>query len=288
MRDSRMDDPKLKSNSARTAMGAHERVSAAASPVQGTTIHTDAQGLVVGETSVSSAGFEVPVYFAKPGSGGGSHPVLLVVSEVFGVHAHIADVCRRFAKLGYLALAPDLFARRGDASAYQTLPELMREVVSRTADTQVIADLDAVAAHAGVLGGDVGRLGVTGFCWGGRITWLYAAHNVSVKAGVAWYGRLDGDVTGSTPAHPVSVASRLYAPVLGLYGGQDPIVPAAHLSAMRAGLEQGSPAARSSRIDVYPHAGHAFFADYRASYQPADAAHAWDECLTWLRLHGVA
>ncbi|PPB81421.1 MULTISPECIES: dienelactone hydrolase family protein [Mycetohabitans] len=217
-----MDDPKLKSNSARTAMGVHERVSAAASPVQGTTIYTDAQGLAVGETSVSSAGFEVPVYFAKPGSGGSLHPVLLVVSEVFGVHAHIADVCRRFAKLGYLALAPDLFARHGDASAYQTLPELMREVVSRTADTQVIADLDAVAAHVGVLGGDVGRLGVTGFCWGGRITWLYAAHNAGVKAGVAWYGRLDGDVTDCTPAHPVSVASRLYAPVLGLYGRTGP------------------------------------------------------------------
>jgi carboxymethylenebutenolidase len=268
--------------------GLGSRVSEAAHPVGGTTIHTDADGLKTGEITALSEGFDVPVYYARPSSGNGPFPVLLVVSEVFGVHAHIADVCRRFAKLGYLALAPDLFARRGNASSFESLADLIRDVISQTPDSQVITDLDAVQALPGELGGDTGRLGITGFCWGGRLTWLYTAHALNLKAAVAWYGRLDGDVSSNTPLHPVSVTGLLRAPVLGLYAGYDSVVPINHVSSMRAVLEQGNDNARNSRIDIYPDAGHAFFADYRESYRADDACDGWQKCLSWFAEHGVA
>jgi carboxymethylenebutenolidase len=256
--------------------------------VGGSTIYTDTEGLITGEIKAKSSGFDVPVYYAKPSAGGELLPVVLVGSEVFGVHAHIADVCRRFAKLGYLAMAPDLFARLGDASSFETLEDLIKKVISRTTDAQVIADLDAVQARASELGGDTGRLGVTGFCWGGRITWLYTAHAPNVKAAAAWYGRLDGDVSVNTPVHPVSVAAHLRAPVLGLYAGNDPVVPMEHVSSMRAALEQGNEHARTSHIKIYPEAGHAFFADYRGNYRADDAHDGWQRCIEWFREHGVA
>jgi carboxymethylenebutenolidase len=214
--------------------------------------------------------------------------VIVVVSEVFGVHAHIADVCRRFAKLGYFAVAADLFARYGDGASYETLADLMREVVAKVKDSEVMSDLDAAVDWAGKQGGDLGRLAVTGFCWGGRITWLYCVHDARVKAGVAWYGRLAGDTTEATPAHPVARVRALQAPVLGLYAGQDPIVPPEARAATETELAAGSEAARASRIVVYPEAGHAFFADYRASYREQDARDGWQRCLAWLADHGVA
>lgn len=264
-----------------------DRTAAAAQPVASTTIHTGAQGLEAGETTVAAAAGSVALYYARPAAATAPLPVLLVVSEVFGVHAHIADVCRRFARLGYLALAPDLFARQGDAAAYADLGELIREVVARTPDAEVLADLDAVAAAAPALGGDPRRLGITGFCWGGRICWLYAAHNPELKAAVAWYGRLDGDTSACSPRHPVALVPALQAPVLGLYAGQDPVVPPAHLEAMQAALRRHGGRAADCAIHLYPAAGHAFFADYRASYRPADAADGWQRCRAWLAAHGV-
>jgi carboxymethylenebutenolidase len=263
------------------------RLSAAAAPVDGSVIRTDGNGLVEGEFTATSSDFDVPVYYAMPAGAGNKFPVVLVVSEVFGVHAHIADVCRRFAKCGYLAMAPDLFARLGDASAYASLADLMREIVSKTSDAQVIADLDAVCVMAGRFGGDCNRLAVTGFCWGGRITWLYVAHSRHVKAAVAWYGRLDGPASANSPVHPVALAHQLQAPVLGLYAGHDPVVPMEHVASMRSALELGNAHARNSRIDIFPDAGHAFFADYRESYREADALDGWAKCLAWFASHGA-
>jgi carboxymethylenebutenolidase len=261
-------------------------MSAAAQPVGTHTIVTDDAGLETGEARIESLGAQVPVYYARP-AGRRAAPVILVVSEVFGVHAHIADVCCRFAKLGYFAVAADLFARHGDASAYDSIESLMREVVAKVKDSEVQADLDALAAWTGEQGGDLSRLSVTGFCWGGRITWLYCVHNPQVKAGVAWYGRLAGDTSESTPVHPVSLVRGLKAPVLGLYAGKDPIVPDEAREATQAELAVGSEAARASRIVVYPEAGHAFFADYRASYREDDARDGWRRCLAWLVEHGA-
>jgi carboxymethylenebutenolidase len=224
------------------------------------------------------------VYRAQP-EGKSSLPVVLVVSEIFGVHEHIADVARRFAREGYLALAPDLYVRQGDPSAYPVITDLMREVVSKVPDQQVMTDLDAVVAWAGAHGGDTRRLGITGFCWGGRITWLYSAHNPAVKAGVAWYGRLVGDKTANTPRHPVDIADALKSPVLGLYGGKDAGIPLASVEQMKAALAE---AGGKSTFVVYPDSGHAFHADYRPSYVEADAKDGWKRCLAWLRQHGVA
>ena len=201
---------------------------------------------------------------------------------------HIADVARRFAKLGYLAIAPELFVRQGDAKSYTETARLLSEVVAKVPDAQVMGDLDATVAWARGEGGDTGRLGITGFCWGGRITWLYAAHNPAVKAGVAWYGRLVGSPTELTPRHPVDVAIELKAPVLGLYGGKDQGIGLDTVEKMKAALAAGSPAARQSQFVVYPDAGHAFHADYRPSYVKADAEDGWKRCTAWLKAHGAA
>ena len=248
-----------------------------------TVVKTDAGGLTAGTVTVKVNGQDVPVYRAQP-EGRTGLPVVLVVSEIFGVHEHIADVARRFAREGYLALAPDLYVRQGDPAAYTAVADLMREVVAKVPDQQVMADLDAVVAWAGANGGDPARLGITGFCWGGRITWLYSAHNPAVKAGVAWYGRLVGDKTANTPRHPVDVAGALKAPVLGLYGGKDAGIPLASVEQMKGALaESGS----KSSFVVYPDSGHAFHADYRPSYVEADAKDGWKRCLAWFRQHGV-
>jgi carboxymethylenebutenolidase len=249
-----------------------------------TVIKTDDAGLTAGEVTVMVDGQAVPVYRAQP-AGKKNLPVILVVSEIFGVHEHIADVARRFAKQGYMALAPELFVRQGDPRKAASIADLQKDIISKTPDAQVMADLDAVAAWAAEHGGDIDRLGITGFCWGGRITWLYAAHNPKVKAGVAWYGRLVGETTANTPRHPVDIAPTLKTPVLGLYGAKDTGIPLESIEKMKAALAKGT---SKSVFHVYPDAGHAFNADYRPSYVEADAKDGFARALAWFKSHGVA
>jgi len=271
---------------ARTGIGAG--FAAAVQPVTAQTeIRTDSAGLVAGEVSVPVGDFKMPAYRAMP-VGKDRLPVVLVVSEIFGVHEHIADVARRFAKLGYLAIAPELFVRQGDAGSYGEIAKLFAEVVSPTPDAQVMGDLDACVAWARAQGGDTARLAVTGFCWGGRIAWLYAAHNPGVKAGVAWYGKLASPSTTLQPLRPVDVAARLHAPVLGLYGGKDEGIPLDTVEQMKAALAVGSAAARRSDIVVYPEAPHAFHADYRPGFRAGEAQDGWKRCLAWFKTNGAA
>ena len=260
---------------------------AAVLPVSAQTVKTDTQGLVEGEVTIPVAGFKMPAYRAAP-AGRTGLPVVLVISEIFGVHEHIADVARRFAKAGYFAIAPELFVRQGDAQAYGEIGKLIAEVISKVPDGQVMADLDACLAWAGAEGANAGNAAITGFCWGGRITWLYAAHNPAVKAGVAWYGRLVGAASPLTPKHPVDVVAGLHGPVLGLYGEKDTGIPLDTVDKMKAALATGSVAARKSEFVVYPGAPHAFHADYRPSYVKAAADDGWRRCLAWLKTHGVA
>ena len=252
-----------------------------------TTIKTDTKGLVVGEVTIPVGDFKMPAYRAAPADKPNA-PVVLVISEIFGVHEHIADVANRFAKAGYFAIAPEMFVRQGDAGSYGEIGKLMSEVIAKVPDAQVMGDLDATVAWAKSQGADSAKLGVTGFCWGGRITWLYAAHNPGVKAGVAWYGRLVGNATPLTPAHPVDLAGKLAGPVLGLYGGQDTGIPLDTVERMKAALATGSPAAKKSEFVVYPEAPHAFHADYRPSYRKEAADDGWKRCLAWFKANGVA
>jgi len=259
---------------------------AAVLPVTAQTIKTDSIGLTVGEVSIPVGDFKLPAYRAMP-AGKSGLPVVLVVSEIFGVHEHIADVARRFAKLGYLAIAPELFVRQGDAQSYGEIARLIAEVVSKVPDAQVMGDLDASVAWAGANGGDTAKLGITGFCWGGRIVWLYDAHNPAVKAGVAWYGRLVGAPTALQPTHPIELAGTLNGPVLGLYGGADPGIPLDTVDKMKSALSSGSAAARRSEFVVYPDTPHAFHADYRPSFRREAAEDGWKRCTAWLRANGV-
>jgi len=261
---------------------------AAVLPVTAQTIKTDSAGLTVGEVTIPVGDFKMPAYRAMPANATGKLPVVLVVSEIFGVHEHIADVARRFAKLGYLAIAPELFVRQGDAGSYGEISKLMAEVVSKVPDAQVMGDLDACIAWAAGNGGDTQRVGITGFCWGGRITWLYAAHSNKVKAAVAWYGRLVGATGPLNPAQPIDLVGKLNAPVLGLYGGEDQGIPVASVEQMKAALINGSAAARKAQFVVYPGAQHAFHADYRPSYRKEAADDGWKRCLAWFKAHGVA
>lgn len=268
----------------RTAVGSG--FAAAVLPAGAQTIKTDSTGLTVGEVTVMVGDFKMPAYRALP-AGKTNLPVVLVVSEIFGVHEHIADVARRFARLGYLAIAPELFVRQGDAQSYGEIGKLVSEVISKVPDAQVVGDLDACVAWARANGGDTSRLGVTGFCWGGRITWLYDAHNPAVKAGVAWYGRLAGPASALTPKHPVDLAGSLNGPVLGLYGGDDPGIPQDTVEQMKKALATGSAAAKKSQFVVYPNAPHAFYADYRPSYRKEAAEDGWSRCIAWFKANGV-
>ncbi len=273
----------------RTALKAALGVGYAAStlPIAAqTAITTSAEGLKAGPVKFSVAGFDVPAYAAAP-AGKTGLPVVLVVQEIFGVHEYIADTCRRFAKLGYLAIAPDLYARQGDARGYTEIPKLMADIVSKVPDAQVMADLDGALQYAAANGGDVSKAGITGFCWGGRVVWLYAATG-KVKAGVAWYGRLVGQPTPLSPTHPVDIAAQLKAPVLGLYGGKDQGIPLDTVDKMKAALATGTPAAKASEFVVYPEAGHAFHADYRPSYVKEAADDGWKRAQAWFKAHGVA
>ena len=269
----------------RTALGAG--FAAAALPVVGqTTIKTDSQGLVVGEVDIVVGDFKMPADRAAPAGRAGA-PVVLVISEIFGVHEHIADIARRFAKLGYFAIAPDLFARQGDPQSYGEIGKLIAEVVSKVPDAQVMGDLDACVSWAAGQGADTSRVGITGFCWGGRIVWLYAAHSPAVRAGVAWYGRLVGQPSALAPTNPVDVVGALKAPVLGLYGGKDTGIPLDTVERMKTALAGGSEAARRSAFHVYPDAPHAFHADYRPSYRKEAAEDGWRRCLEWFKTQGV-
>ncbi|MGF6994247.1 dienelactone hydrolase family protein [Paraburkholderia sp. GAS32] len=260
---------------------------AAVLPVSAQTIHTDSDGLEAGEIGVRSGDTLVPAYRAQPK--GKTHlPVIIVVHEAFGVHEHIADVCRRFAKLGYLAIAPNLFEREGDPSVLPTIQQIDDQILSKVPDEQAMADLDATVMWAGEHGGDLNRLGVNGFCWGGRISWLYAEHNPRLKAAAAWYGRVVGAKNAMTPANPLDLVAELHAPVLGLYGLQDKSIPQATLEQMKQAIAQGPQAGRGSQFVVYDDAGHAFFADYRPSYKEADAGDGWRRALVWFKQHGVS
>jgi carboxymethylenebutenolidase len=270
----------------RSALGVG--IAAAAGPVMAqTAIKTPTTGLTVGEVTIDVAGFKLPVYRAAP-AGVRNAPVVLVISEIFGVHEYIADVANRFARAGYFAVAPELFARAGDPGSYGEIAKLIAEIIMKTPDGQVMADLDACLNWAQGQGADTSRTAVTGFCWGGRITWLYAAHQPKVKAGVAWYGRLVGATNPAWPSHPIDLAGRLNAPVLGLYGGKDDGIPLESVERMKAALQQGSAAARRSEFVVYPDAPHAFHADYRPTYRKEAAEDGWKRCLAWFKAHGAA
>jgi carboxymethylenebutenolidase len=269
----------------RTAVGSG--FAAAVLPIHAQTIKTDSAGLTAGEVTIPVGDFKMPAYRAMP-EGKTGLPAVLLVSEIFGVHEHIADVARRFAKAGYLAIAPELFVRQGDVQSYGEIAKLVSEVVNKVPDAQVMRDLDACAAWAKEHGGNPAKLAITGFCWGGRITWLYAAHNPDVKAAVAWYGRLVGNASELSPKHPIDLAASLKAPVLGLYGSADAGIPLDTVERMKEALAGGSAAARKSEFVVYPDAPHAFNADYRPSYRKDAADDGWKRCLAWFKAHGVA
>ncbi len=268
----------------RLALGAG--YAAAAMPIVAqTAIKTPSDGLKTGEISYEVNGFKVPAFFAMP-AGKTNCPVVLVVHEVFGVHEYIADTCRRFAQAGYLAIASELFARLGDPLQYGELAKLLAEIVDKTPDAQVMADLDGAVKWAGANGGDTSKVAVTGFCWGGRITWLYAAH-APVKAGVAWYGRLVGAASPVTPRHPVDVAGTLQGPVLGLYAEKDAGIPLDTVEKMKLALASGSAPAKASQFVVYADAPHAFHADYRPTYRQVAAEDGFKRCLAWFKAQGV-
>jgi len=248
-----------------------------------TMIETDTEGLTAGSIDIPTEDGSIPGYRAMPVQGS-KLPVVIVVQEIFGVHEHIRDVARRFAKAGYLAVAPALFHRQGDVSRLEEVQEIIAQVVSKVPDAQVMRDLDATVAWAGRNGGDIDKLGITGFCWGGRITWLYAAHNPRVDAGVAWYGRLVGAKTDLTPAHPIDLVEKIDAPILGLYGGADAGIPNDTVERMNEALAK---AGKKSRIHLYPGVPHAFHADYRPSYRKEAAEDGWKRTLEWFRKHGM-
>ncbi|QSJ14253.1 dienelactone hydrolase family protein [Nostoc sp. UHCC 0702] len=255
----------------------------AVQPISANTIATDAKGLIAGAVKIPVSDGEIPAYRAQPATDG-KFPIVLVIQEIFGVHEHIQDVCRRFAKLGYVAIAPELFVRQGDVSKLSSIDEI-RPIVAKVPDAQVLSDLDATVNWAVKSAkGKADKVGITGFCWGGRITWLYAAHNPKVKAGVAWYGRLVGDVTKLQPKYPVDIASTLSVPVLGLYGGKDTGIPLNTVEQMRDRLKSSS---SKSEIIVYPDAPHAFFADYRPSYRQKEARDGWKRLWVWFKEHGL-
>jgi carboxymethylenebutenolidase len=258
----------------------------AVQPITAQTITTSTEGLEAGEVKIPVADGAIPAYRAMPAKGS-RFPVALVVQEIFGVHEHIKDICRRFAKAGYFAIAPEMYARQGDVSGMSNIQDIIGKVVSKVPDKQVMSDLDAAVAYAAKSGrADASKLGVTGFCWGGRVVWLYAAHNPRLKAGVAWYGRLVGQPSEMTPKHPVDVAADLKAPVLGLYGEKDGGIPLDTVEKMRSALKAAGK--NESEIIVYPGAQHGFHADYRPSYGKEAADDGWKRLLAFFKKHGAA
>ncbi len=257
---------------------------AAVLPVTAQTITTDTAGLEAGPVTIPVGDFQMPAYRATP-AGKKNPAVILVASEIFGVHEHIADVCRRLAKQGYMAIAPELFVRHGNAGAYTDIPKLVSEVVGKASGAQVNGDLDATVAWAAAQGGDVSKLGITGFCWGGGTTWRYAAHNPKLTAAAAWYGPVARSYFKGDPTI-IELAGSIKAPVLGLYGAADGGIPVETLTQLEAALK----AAGNTKCEfvVYPDTPHAFYADYRPSYRKAAADDAWGRALAWFKKHGVA
>jgi carboxymethylenebutenolidase len=249
-----------------------------------TTITTDTAGLSAGEITYDVKGDAVRAYYAQP-EGKSDLPVVIVISEIYGVHAHIADICRRWAKLGYLAIAPDLFGRQGEPMTYTDGEVLKHELIAEVPDDQVIYDLHGAVTWAAANRGSASKIAVTGFCWGGRFVWLYCAHNPKVKAGVAWYGRVSFEKNIKRPYHPVDIAEGLRVPVLGLYGSEDPAIPLETVELMQDKLADGR---SHSEIIIYPGAGHAFNADYRPNYIAADAQDGWQRAIEWLKKNGVS
>ncbi|MCI0336911.1 MAG: dienelactone hydrolase family protein [Acidobacteria bacterium] len=257
----------------------------AVQPIQAqSVITTDTNGIVAGEVKIPVKEGDIPAYRAQPGKGN-NFPTVLVVQEIFGVHEHIKDVCRRFAKEGYLAIAPEMYARQGDVSKMTNINEIIQKVVSKVPDAQVMSDLDAAVAWAKKNNGNTAKLAITGFCWGGRVVWLYAAHNPNLKAGVAWYGRLVGTTNELQPKNPIDLVKDLKAPVLGLYGGADTGIPNNTVEQMQKALKDtGKP----SEIILYPDTPHGFYADYRPSYRKEQAEEGWKRLLEWIKKNGVA
>lgn len=254
-------------------------------PVSAETITTSTDGLRAGEVKIPTKDGEMPAYRACPEKGE-NFPVVLVVQEIFGVHEHIKDICRRLAKQGYLAIAPELYARQGDVSKLTDIQEIIGKVVSKVPDKQVMEDLDATVAWAKKSGsGNTDKLAITGFCWGGRIVWLYAAYNKDVDAGVAWYGRIVGTANDLQPKHPLDIAKDLHAPVLGLYGGADTGIPNDTVEQMKKALKEAD---KPSEIVLYPDTPHGFHADYRPTYRKEQAEDGWKRLLDWFKKHGVA
>jgi carboxymethylenebutenolidase len=250
-----------------------------------TVITTDATGLTAGEVQVKAKDRDIPAYRAMPDKGG-PFPTVLVVQEVFGVHEHIKDVCRRFAKSGYFAIAPELYVRQGDPTKYTEIPKLVSELVAKVPDEQVMSDLDAAVTYAKGSGkADTAKLAVTGFCWGGRIVWLYAAHNPGLKAAAAWYGPIDRQRTELQPKYPIDLAADLKAPVLGLYGAADQAIPVDTVEKMGAACKA---AGKTCEFKVYPDTPHGFNADYRPSYRAEAAKDGWEKMLAWFKQNGAA
>jgi carboxymethylenebutenolidase len=263
---------------------------AASEPVMAAAIETDFTGIKAGEQMIPVGSFQLPAYVSRPDQAKAMLPIVIVVSEIFGVHEHIADITRRFAKLGYLAIAPEFFTRAGDPNTFGTVAEIQKNIIAATPDSQVLNDLQAALVWAGKNGGDLKKVGVTGFCWGGRIAWL-SATLPQVRAGVAWYGRVIGEKTENNPRHPVDIVADLKAPVLGLYGGADAGISLESVEQMREALVKvasKNPAAKACRFEIYPDTPHAFHADYRATYREGPAKDGWQKCLAWFKQNGVA
>jgi len=270
-----------------TAVAATGFTMASGHAIAQTAITTPDDGLLASMVSIQAGSETIPAYRAQP-AGKTGLPTVLVVSEIFGVHEYIKDVCRRLAREGYQAIAPDLFVRQGDATAYTEIAKLRAEIIDKVPDAQAMGDLDATAQWAQANGGAKGKLAVMGFCWGGRITWLYAQHNAQVRAGAAWYGQLRGATDALKPAFPIDQVATLHAPVLGAYGGKDAGISLDDVRAMQEALKKGSKAAQASEIVVYEDAPHAFHADYRPSYREAAAREAWARMLKWFDTHGLS
>lgn len=272
-----------------TSVGISSGFALAAQPVLSQAIKTDFEGIDSQEIMFTSAQAQIPAYMSKPKDTTNKLPVIIIASEIFGVHEYIADVTRRLAKQGYMAIAPEFFTRAGDPTELGTVAEIMEKIVSITSDKQVMQDIEAAIDWAGKNGGDIARVGITGFCWGGRITWLACENIKAIRAGVAWYGRLLGDKNSNTPEHPIDLVSRLSAPVLGLYGAQDTGIPVSSINEMKKALAsvKANNAAKESKFEIYPDAPHAFHADYRESYRAGPAQDGWNQLLKWFSTHGV-
>jgi carboxymethylenebutenolidase len=252
-------------------------------PLSAETITTDTEGLVAGDVRIPVEGGEIPAYRAMPAAGG-PFATIVVVHEIFGVHEHIKDICRRLAKIGYFAVSPNLFTREGDVTRLGDIPAIMG-VVAKVPDKEVASDLDATVRWTrSATSANIAKLGITGFCWGGRQVWLYAAHNPAVRAGVAWYGPLQRPKTDISPDNPIDLVKEINAPILGLYGGADPGIPVSEIEAMRVALKGAD---KPSEIVIYPDTPHGFNADYRTSYRPVQAANGWKRMQAWFKEHGV-